>query len=554
MVGPLNAAPCATLDASLDYDVLIIGAGQSGMYSLYRMRELGLKARVFEAGSGEGGTWFWNKYPGARFDSESYSYIFSFSQELLDEWDWTEHFAGQPETLRYCQFFAKKFDLKRDMQFNTAITTAQWREDSTSWILTDGTGKSYTSRFLITAMGILNKPTLPNIPGVRDFKGPSFHTSRWPDDASTLNGQRVGIIGTGATAIQTIQEIKKTVGSLHVFQRTPNWTAPLRNSTISPEDMNEIRKQYPTIFQTCLDSYACFIHSSDTRKTFDVTPEEREKHYEDIYSQAGFSKWLRNFADLGTDRKANELFSAFIANKIRQRVNDPAVAEKLIPKNHGFGTRRVPLEGGYYEAFNQPNVTLVDINENPITRITETGIKTKDQDYEFDVLIYATGFDAVTGSFAAVDFRGIGDKSLKSEWSSGIRTYLGLTVQGFPNMFMIMGPHQMFGNIPRSIEYAVGWVAGFIEFCVKNSIVEVQCTEERVQEWTEHVHGCAKGLLSNEVDSWMTGVNKNVEGKQNRTVARYNGPAPGYRKRVNEVKARGYRDFKLTRVGNTIRL
>jgi cation diffusion facilitator CzcD-associated flavoprotein CzcO len=495
-----------------------------------------------------------NKYPGARFDSESYSYIFSFSQELLDEWDWTEHFAGQAETLRYCQFFAEKFDLKRDMQFNTSITSAHWREDSSSWILTDGTGKTYTSRFVITAMGILNKATLPNIPGVHDFKGSAFHTSRWPDDASTLIGKKVGIIGTGATAIQTIQEIKKTVGSLTVFQRTPNWTAPLRNTPITPEEMRTIRKQYPTIFQNCLDSYACFIHQSDTRKTFDVTPEERERHYEEIYSQPGFSKWLKNFADLGTDRKANELFSTFVANKIRQRVNDPAIAEKLIPKNHGFGTRRVPLEGGYYEAYNQPNVRLVDINENPISKITETGISTQDEDFEFDIIIYATGFDAVTGSFAAVDFRGIGNKKLTDEWSDGIRTYLGLTVLGFPNMFMIMGPHQMFGNIPRSIEYAVGWVSQFIEHMVQSGVVSAECTAEGVEEWTEHVHGCAKGLLSNEVDSWMTGVNKNVVGKQKRTVARYNGPAPGYRKKCDEVRERGYADLKLVRTVDRVKL
>ena len=311
--------------------------------------------------------------------------------------------------------------------------------------------------------------------------------------------------------------------------------------------MEDIRKQYPSIFQNCLDSYACFIHQSDKRKTFDVTAEEREKHYEEIYSQPGFSKWLKNFADLGTDRKANELFSTFVANKIRQRVDDPAIAEKLIPKNHGFGTRRVPLEGGYYEAYNQPNVKLVDINENPIIRITESGIKTQDVDFEFDIIIYATGFDAVTGSFAAVDFRGIGGKKLVDEWSEGIQTYLGLTVLGFPNMFMIMGPHQMFGNIPRSIEYAVGWVADFIEYCLQEAIVTAECTEEGVQGWTEHVHGCAKGLLSNEVDSWMTGVNKNVKGKQKRTIARYNGPAPGYRKRCDEVMAAGYKDLRLVK-------
>ncbi|KAI8940648.1 hypothetical protein NX059_001918 [Plenodomus lindquistii] len=551
MVGQLNTAPMekqAKLDASLDYDVLIIGGGQSGMYSLHRMRQIGLKVRLIEAGSGEGGTWFWNTYPGARFDSESYSYIFSFDQSLLDEWNWTEHFAGQKETLAYCQYFAKKFKLHEDMQFNTRVSSARWREDSSSWVLTDESGKTYTSRFIISAMGILNQPTLPNIPGVNDFKGDGFHTSRWPENgAEAIKGKRVGIIGTGATAIQTIQEIKKTVGTLTVFQRTPNWTAPLRNTKISPEDMEDIRRNYPVIFQKCLDSYSCFIHRADTRSVFDVDEKERERYWEELYSQAGFSKWLSNFGDINTNKAANELFSKFIANKIRQRVDDPVIAEKLIPKNHGFGTRRVPLEGGYYEAYNQPNVTLVDINENPIERIHEKGIKTKDQDFEFDVIIYATGFDAITGSFSNVDIRGIGGKKLTDEWADGIQTYLGLTNHGFPNMFMIMGPHQMFGNIPRSIEFAVGWVSDLIEYAVDHNIVEIEATAEGKEAWTKHVHECAVGLLANEVDSWMTGVNKNVTGKQKRSIARYNGPAAGYRKRCNDVKAKGYTDFRLVK-------
>lgn len=419
------------------------------MYSLLRMRQLGLKTKVLEAGSGEGGTWFWyglhavlegalstdtnrNRYPGARFDSESYSYIFSFDQSLLDEWDWSEHFAGQEETLRYCQFFAKKYKLHEDMQFNTRVSSARWREDSSSWILTDEEGKTYTSRFVISCMGILNQPTLPAIPGVNDFKGSAFHTSRWPADASAINGKRVAIIGTGATGIQTIQEIKKTVGSLTVFQRTPNWTAPLRNTKISPQEMDEIRRNYPTIFKNCLDSYSCFIHQSNPNSTFSVGDAEREAYWEELYSKSGFSKWLSNFYDINTDREANKLFSDFIAKKIRERVHDPEVAEKLIPKNHGFGTRRVPLEGGYYEAFNQPNVQLIDINENPIECIHEKGIKTKDVDFEFDVIVYATGFDAVTGSFTAVDIRGVDGKKLTDEWANGIQTYLGLTVHNFP--------------------------------------------------------------------------------------------------------------------------
>jgi cation diffusion facilitator CzcD-associated flavoprotein CzcO len=352
------------------------------------------------------------------------------------------------ETLAYCQYFAKKFGLHEDMQFNTQISSAQWLEDTSSWLLTDKTGKTYTCQYLITAMGILNQPTLPTIPGVNEFKGSGFHTSRWPADDSALNGKRVGIIGTGATAIQTIQEIKKTVGSLTVFQRTPNWTAPLRNTEITPEDMEDIRRNYPTIFQKCLSSYSCFIHQSDSRSVFDVSEEEREQRWEQLYSQAGFSKWVSNFYDINTDKAANELFSNFIAKKIRERVDDPVVAEKLIPKNHGFGTRRVPLEGGYYEAYNQPNVKLVDINENPIEYIHEKGIKTKDEDFEFDVIIYATGFDAVTGSFKNVDIRGIEGKKLTDEWADGIQTFLGLTNHGFPNMFSMYNPDKIYMEPP----------------------------------------------------------------------------------------------------------
>ncbi|KAF7553330.1 hypothetical protein G7Z17_g3689 [Cylindrodendrum hubeiense] len=541
----VNGNSFASANASLDYDVLIVGAGLSGIFSLYRMRQLGLRVRVLEAGSAEGGTWFWNRYPGARFDSESYSYIFSFSQEVLDEWNWTEHFAPQTETLKYVQYLTKKFDLKRDMQFNTSIRSAHWQQASDSWLLTDQDSKTYTCRYLITAMGILNEPTLPNIPGVRDFKGTAWHTARWPENAPSLEGKRVGIIGTGATAIQTIQTIADRVGHLTVFQRTANWTAPLRNTKISPKEMQKIRKDYPKIFRQCLESYSCFIHVVNKESVFSMSEEERLAHWEDLYARPGFAKVLGISSDIYTDRKANELYSAFHADKIRSRIKDPIVAEKLVPKTHGFGTRRVPLESGYYEVFNQPNVKLVDISDNAIERITESGVQTHDETYDLDILIYATGFDAVTGSFNAIEFKGLNDTNLKDVWSNGIRTFLGLTVKDFPNMFMIMGPHQMFGNIPRSIEYAVEWTSDFIKYAHENNVLYVEATEEGMDQWTEHVHECGKGLLANEVDSWMTGVNKNLAHKQKRSMTRYNGPAPGYRKRCDEVKQRSYSDFVM---------
>ena len=528
----------------LDYDVLIVGAGLSGIYSLYRMRQLGFHVKLLEAGSGEGGTWFWNRYPGARFDSESISYGFSFSQEVLDEWSWSEQFAPASETRKYCQFVTDKFDLRKDMQFDTTIETAEFRETSSSWELTDKHGQAYTCRWLMTAMGVLNEPTLPNIPGVDEFKAASFHTARWPDGVS-LEGKRVGIIGVGATGIQTITDIYRDVGHLTVFQRTPNWTGPLRNQKITPDEMNDIRLRYPEIWKICRDSAACFMHTSDLRGTFEVSEEERLAHWEAIYEKPGFGKWVGNFGDVYTNRQANELYSDFIAAKIRQRIDDPKLAEKLIPKCHGFGTRRVPLESGYYEAFNQPNVDLVDVNENPIERITATGIQTRDKAFDFDIMIYATGFDAVTGALTAVDFRGVDSVKLADQWLEGPRTFLGMFAHQFPNMCMILGPHQMFGNIPRSIEYAVEWVSDFLSYCRDHNLTYAEATEEGVETWTKHVYDCAEGMLSNEVDSWMTGVNKNLAHKQKRIVARYNGPVQGFRKRCEAVSAKRYQDLVL---------
>ncbi|KAL5002223.1 hypothetical protein BDV10DRAFT_203002 [Aspergillus recurvatus] len=529
----------------LDYDVLIIGAGLSGIYSLYQMRTLGLRVKVLEAGGGPGGTWYWNRYPGARFDSESYSYGFSWSQEVLDEWTWSEHFAGQAETLRYCEFLVSKFDLARNMQFNTRVNKAHYQEGSRSWLLTDEKGNTYSSRWLVTCMGILNQYTLPNIPGVHDFQGQAIHTARWPHEPVAFEGKRVGIIGTGATGIQAIQEIVKTAGHLTVFQRTANWSAPLNNGPISPAEMEEIRKAYPEIFKRCRESYSCFLHKSNPTSVFSVPAEEREKFWNDLYRTKGFEKWLSNYHDIFTNKEANDLYSQFIANKIRQRVHDPLTAEKLIPRCHGFGTKRVPLESGYFEAFNQPNVELVDVKNDPIQRVTPKGVKTRDNEYDLDILIYATGFDAVTGAFTAVDFQGVGGVKLNDKWKDGPRTFLGLLVESFPNMMMVMGPHQMFGNFPRSIEYAVEWVSRFMQYACERGVSYAECTGKKAEEWTEHVHTCAEGLLANNVDSWMTGVNKNLAHKQKRIIARYNGSAPGYRARADDVARRGYEDLKL---------
>jgi len=349
----------------------------------------------------------------------------------------------------------------------------------------------------------------------------------------------------GATGVQTIQTIAAGVGSLTVFQRTPNWCAPLHNSKIDAQTQEKIRSGYPEMFRRCLETFACFIHTPDPRGTFEVSDEEREAFFEKLYAEPGFGIWQGNFRDILIDRKANALISDFVARKIRQRVNDPEVAEKLIPKNHGFGTRRVPLETRYYEVYNQDNVELVDITATPIERITPRGIKTSDREYEFDIIIYATGFDAITGSFDRIDIRGAGGARLKDRWKSGPETYLGVLVDGFPNMTMLMGPHTALGNIPRSIEYNVDWVTGLLRYARETNLTRVEATAMGVTAWTDHVKALGAGLLSNEVNSWMTGYNTNVDGKQTRIVARYSGSAPAYRARCDEVAARQYQELAL---------
>jgi cation diffusion facilitator CzcD-associated flavoprotein CzcO len=529
----------------MDFDAIIVGAGISGLYQLHLLRKLGLKVRVFEAGTGVGGTWYWNRYPGARFDSESYSYGYSFSRELLDEWDWTEHFSPQPETLKYLNFVADKFDLRRDIRFRSRVKAAHWREAERDWSVMLEDGSRHTARFLITAIGLLSAPTMPRIPGVESFKGRSCHTARWPHEGVDFTGKRVAVIGTGATGVQTIQEVAKTAGHLTVYQRTPNWCAPLHNDKISKDEMQKIRESYPDIFKRCLETFACFLHTPDPRATHEVTDEEREAHFEKLYADRGFGIWQGNFRDILMDRKANALISDFVARKIRQRVKDQKTAEKLIPKNHGFGTRRVPLETRYYEVYNQPNVELVDIKETPIERITEKGIKTSDREREFDIVIYATGFDAITGAFDAIDIRGENGLSLKDKWKGGPKTYLGILVEDFPNMMMLMGPHTALGNIPRSIEYSVEWVTGLMRFARDRKLTRLEANAEGVRSWTDHVIKLGEGLLSNEIDSWMTGINRNVDGKTERIVARYSGSAPAYRKRCDEVAADDYKEMSL---------
>ncbi|GGC37806.1 cyclohexanone monooxygenase [Siccirubricoccus deserti] len=526
-----------------DLDAIIIGAGIAGMYQLYRLRELGLRVRVYEAGTDVGGTWYWNRYPGARFDSESWSYGYSFSKELLQEWEWPEHFSAQPDTLRYLNYVADKFDLRRDMRFGHRVTAAHFDTATSRWTITLDNGEQDSAHLLVTALGPLSAYTLPNIPGRDSFQGTACHTARWPREGLDLKGKRVGIIGTGATAIQTIQTIAKEVGHLTVFQRTPNWAAPLHNRKITEEEQKAIKASYDEIFERCRQTSTCFIHNTDPRKALEVSAEEREEFWEKLYAEPGFGIWVGNFQDVLVDPEANALASEFMAKKIRQRVRDPKVAEKLIPRNHGFGTRRLPLESGYFEVYNQDNVRLVDILETPIERITPEGIRTSAEDFAFDVLIYATGFDGVTGPYDRIDIRGPGGRRLKDDWTGTPRTFLGMLAEGFPNMLMVLGPHTARGNIPRNIEEIVDWLTGLIRHMRDHGLTRVEARPEAVEDWGRHVEKAASGLLFSQVNSWQTGVNRNVEGRDVLRILGYYGGAVQYRRKAGAVAAQGYREF-----------
>ncbi|KIW79874.1 hypothetical protein Z517_06489 [Fonsecaea pedrosoi CBS 271.37] len=547
------------------YDVIIIGSGLSGLCSLHHIRERfpAWKVQVIDAAPDVGGTWYWNSYPGCRFDSESLSYALSFDKDLLNEWHWKEAYSPQPETLKYFQRFAEKHKLKDFILSNTSIQEAHWNERKKTWTLIDNKGGQHVSTFVISAMGFLSSSTLPAIRGIETFQGELFHTSRWPkylDIKRDFAGKRIGVIGTGATGIQIITALSKEPGikSLEVFQRTANWAAPLRNKEISADEMEELKKTYPDIFDKCFRSASGFMHLPDSRKWADVSEEERFAHWEKLYNTPGFGKWLSVFADTYTDRAANAAYSEFMANKIRQRVKDPETAESLIPKTHGFGTRRVPLESGYFEAYNQEHVHLVDLRKTPIECITPGGIQTSDgQEHPLDILICATGFDAITGAFSAIDFHGKDGRPMIASgdtpggehavWTDHRpQTYLGFTVPNMPNLFMVLGPHQPFGNATRNVEYIVDAICDLLQYIREHDYHYVEATQQAADSWYQHVEECARGqILMNEVDSWMTGVNTNVKGKTTRTISRYCGESKEFRRRVERVAAADYDGFRF---------
>ena len=528
------------------FDAIVIGAGVSGLYALHRMRELGLSTRVFEAGTGVGGTWYWNCYPGARFDSESYTYQYSFSKDLLDEWSWSEQFAGQPEIERYLNFVADKFDLRRDIQFKSRVATVNFDDGDRLWTVTTESGQRARARFVLCATGLLSAHQFPDYAGVQDFTGRSLHTARWPKEGIDFHGKRVAIIGSGPTAVQIIQTIASEVAHLTVFQRTANWCTPLRNAPIDAVGQAEFRANAQDIFDTCKRTFAAFIHDMDTRASSEVPKAERWARYQELYERGGFALWLGNYNDVFTNRVVADEISEFLADKIRQRVRDPKKAEMLIPKNHPFGTKRPPGEKDYYEAFNQGNVDLVDLRATPIERITATGIKTSDASYEVDHIIYATGFQSLTGELLRMDIRGEGGESLREKWADGPKTNLGVQFAGFPNLFAIMGPHNpgTFCNITRCVESNIDWISSCIRYLREKGYHTIQATPAAENAWTERCYESVKGMIIDEMrDSWFFGNNNPASDRGHYLM--YAGSVPSYRALFAEVAAKGYEGFEL---------
>ncbi len=484
---------------------------------------------MLEAGGDLGGTWYWNRYPGARFDSESYTYGYSFSKELLEEWHWKERFSSQPENYRYLSYVADKFDLRKHMQFNATVRSAHFDDAGSWWTVTLEDGRVFTTRILITGLGLLSAATPPRYPGVDSFKGQSWHTYYWPHEPVELAGKRVAVIGTGATGIQVIADIADKVGTLTVFQRRPNWSAPLHNGPITEEEMADIRSRYDEIFARCAETPGGFEHRPDKRGFYNFTPEERRAFWDELYEQPGFGIWMANFREIFMDEEANAEISAYIADRIRQRVKDPVLAEKLIPKDHGFGVQRVPMETNYFEVYNRDNVRLVDLSETPIECITEHGIRTTGEDFEFDIIVYATGFDAMTGAFDRIDFQGSGGLKLRDKWKDGPVTFLGMQVHGFPNLIMLAGPQSgsASANFPRGIESGVDWATQLIEHVRAGGHTRFEATEAAEQAWSEHVKDMYSMVLMRNAKSWFTGYNSNVDGHEQGTIRYfvYN-PAP----------------------------
>ncbi len=539
-------------DQNIELDAVIVGAGFAGMYAIYRLRNMGLSVRAYERGDDVGGTWYWNRYPGARCDVPSIDYSYSFDPDLEQEWNWTEIMAAQPEILAYAQHVADRFDLRRDIQFETEVETAHFDEASRRWQVTTNRGDRIEARFLIMATGSLSQANTPEFEGLDTFKGAVYHTGRWPKEGVDFSGQRVGIIGTGSSGIQAIPEIARDAAHLTVFQRTPNYTMPAHNAPLSAEYLADVKRHYREIRETQRNSLVGIVApglgfggsgaTPPTENILETTEEERRR----LLDEEGFAA-IRRFVDVMTDLTANEVACEMYRQQVSRVVDDPETAEKLMPRGYPIGCKRPVIDTGYFETFNRDNVTLIDLQQGSIERITETGVQTAQGHFELDALVFATGFDAMTGSYLGVDIRGPSDNTLRDAWHAGPKTYLGLTVHGFPNLFLITGPGSpsVLTNMMVSTEQHIDWVADCIAHMDDRQLRSIEATDEAQEAWVEEVNIVSRGTMHTAptCNSWYLGAN--IPGKT-RVFMPYSGGFVTYRERCEEIVAAGYEGFTLS--------
>lgn len=525
------------------YDAIIVGAGFSGLYQLLQLRDkLGLKVLLLEAGDGVGGTWFWNRYPGARCDSESYYYSYSFSKDLQQEWQWSERYPGHTEIRRYLNHVADRFDLRRNIRLDTRVNGAEYDDASNRWTITTEAGETFTTQFFITAVGCLSSTNIPSIEGLSNFKGQWYHTGRWPQDGVDFTGKRVGLIGTGSTGIQAAPVIAGEAQHLTIFQRTANYSVPARNGKVTTEFQQHVRSNYDAIRDHARATVNGHPYDISEVSALDVTEDERRRLYETAWETGGL-RFRAIFSDLLRDKAANDTASEFIRDKIRSIVKDPATAAKLTPTDHPFASKRPPIDSQYFEIFNRDNVTLVDIKATPILEITANGIRTSETEHELDIIVFATGFDAMTGALLAMDIHGSAGRALKDDWSAGPRTYLGLQTAGYPNMFTITGPGSpsVLANMPVAIEQHTQWVTECIGYMREHELEKIEATKEATDEWVLHVNEAAHAtLLPLANSSWYLGAN--VPGKP-RVFMPYAGGMAHYAAICATVAQDGYKGF-----------
>jgi cation diffusion facilitator CzcD-associated flavoprotein CzcO len=525
-------------------DAVIVGAGFAGLYMLHRLRALGLSTRVYEAGSNLGGTWFWNRYPGARCDVESLEYSYSFSDELQSDWDWTERYAAQPEILSYLNHVAERFDLRRSIQFETRVTAAIFDETVNRWVIRTDRGERVSAKFCVMATGCLSAAKIPEIEGIEAFNGKRYHTGHWPHEGVNFTGQRVGVIGTGSSAIQSIPEIARQAKQLFVFQRTPNFSVPAHNAPLSPDVIQDWNANLASYRHTERTSAFGFMHQPNTQAALEVSPEERQREYEIRWRRGGFHL-IGAFTDLLFNKDANDTAAEFVRAQIRGIVRDPAVADALIPKSYPIGTKRLCVDTGYFVTFNRDNVTLIDLKATPIEAITPAGVRTSAAEYGLDSIVFATGFDAMTGALSNIDIRGRGGAALKQKWSEGPRTYLGLMIAGFPNLFTITGPGSpsVLSNMVVSIEQHVDWIADCLAYLRERRLAVMEAALDAENAWVAHVNEVGHQTLFPLANSWYMGAN--IPGKP-RVFMPYIGGVGPYRQKCDEVAAKGYEGFILS--------